>query len=667
MKAEIFHLLTETNLVATLAIAFLICIRPLFRRYFGAQSAYKLWAILPVSLIAALLPARRSVDPASGGRDDLEVVANAFAGKFHHDEFGASIGSGENLRLAEGAAANDVHGATVETVGNQVGFSVVNPDMIFLVWGMGVIVSLCVLVWRQSAYIKSLGTATPEILHGVAIWRSERIDVGPAVSGIIRPRIIIPFDFENWFAEREQKLVLAHEKAHLAAGDIYTNLYIAFMQCFFWFNPLIYIAARNIRNDQELACDATVIDQFPNLRRQYAETLLASQTVGRSIPVGCMWPSASKRTLRNRIANLPDGRFSIRKRKLGIAAALVLGVASGAAAWASQPPVRIDRLGLLSFEVEAIRIENLAANLIFIAEDRDDVEVSFDENSKLPRPAISDENNGLLIDGGLALKNKSCSDFYDENGRILVLNERPVRSEELPKIIIRAPRDVDIAIQGIVRSQITGASGARVESNSCEETSIRQAGGALAVYLLNDGDVDIDLVDAPLDAHLYGFGNMNIAGGRSARLELNGAGIMNVGEFSGAVKARLNGTGNINIVGIGSDADLGLTNSGNINVETIEGNIIARSRGEGSMMINSLRGQNAEYQLGGAGDIVTRQANVEKLVAVSSHSGELYFEGTAKTVEASFISSDANIYVAHAGQIRTNKMDSSNGKVIISN
>jgi hypothetical protein len=73
-------------------------------------------------------------------------------------------------------------------------------------------------------------------------------------------------------------LVLAHEQVHIDRRDALANLLQAAFQCVFWFNPLVHLAARRFRQDQELACDARVMAQYPNQRRAYAEALLTSHT-----------------------------------------------------------------------------------------------------------------------------------------------------------------------------------------------------------------------------------------------------------------------------------------------------------------------------------------------------------------------------------------------------
>src|SRR5690606_36008933 len=100
---------------------------------------------------------------------------------------------------------------------------------------------------------------------------------GPAVAGVLHPRIITPADFEERFEREERKVIIAHETIHLANNDARINAIIALLRCLCWFNPLVHVGAHLMRIDQELACDATVIERHPKSRAIYAAALLKAQ------------------------------------------------------------------------------------------------------------------------------------------------------------------------------------------------------------------------------------------------------------------------------------------------------------------------------------------------------------------------------------------------------
>lgn len=147
---------------------------------------------------------------------------------------------------------------------------------------------------------------------------------GPAVIGVIVPRLVMPADSAARWSPEERALILAHEHAHVERGDLRVNAAVALLQCLFWCNPWARVAADPFRFDQELACDAQVLAVRPGHRRLYAEALLK---VGRTpaTPLGCGWGDANARGLETRIASFRLNRHS----PTPIAVAAVVGLALG--------------------------------------------------------------------------------------------------------------------------------------------------------------------------------------------------------------------------------------------------------------------------------------------------------------------------------------------------
>ena len=172
------------------------------------------------------------------------------------------------------------------------------------------------------------------------VFRAQSPDVGPAVVGVFRPRIVAPADFETRFAPAERDLILAHERTHLAGGDAGVNALACALSCLSWFNPLAHLAVRLLRIDQELACDATVIGRFPAERRTYAELLLKTQLATQPLPLGCHWPAGAEHPLKARIAMLKSPLPEAAMRAMGVAVvgALTLGAGGLRLGRPAQPP-----------------------------------------------------------------------------------------------------------------------------------------------------------------------------------------------------------------------------------------------------------------------------------------------------------------------------------------
>jgi beta-lactamase regulating signal transducer with metallopeptidase domain len=155
------------------------------------------------------------------------------------------------------------------------------------------------------------GTAALAAVFGLAQARFEAGlkagRGGPAVVGLISPRIVMPPD-DGAYNPQERELIRAHERAHVARKDPRAVAMAALGQCLFWFNPFAHLAARMLRLDQELACDATVMLSRPGARGLYARTLLKTQLAAQPLPLGCYWPARGRHPLEVRIALLTERR-----------------------------------------------------------------------------------------------------------------------------------------------------------------------------------------------------------------------------------------------------------------------------------------------------------------------------------------------------------------------
>jgi hypothetical protein len=204
------------------------------------------------------------------------------------------------------------------------------------VWLAGVMASLILLVVGQRRAIARFGRITVDA-DDAGLARASNPSVGPALVGVVRPRVVVPSDFEARFDATERAMIVAHERTHLARGHASINGLTALLKAANWFNPLVHVAARYARVDQELACDAAVVGRFPGARQTYAQALLKTQLAFMPLPLGCDWPVRSASLLEKRIQMLAQQKPG-RVRLLGGAvfiAALTAG--AGLAAWSAEP------------------------------------------------------------------------------------------------------------------------------------------------------------------------------------------------------------------------------------------------------------------------------------------------------------------------------------------
>jgi TonB family protein len=118
----------------------------------------------------------------------------------------------------------------------------------------------------------------------------------------MRPRIIVPAAAASWNAERID-VVLGHEFAHIARCDWAVQVAADTLRAVYWFNPLMWLACRQLRVESEQACDDAVLRRGVEAT-DYASHLLA--VARHVVSAGGGWASAPAiahvSTLERRIA-----------------------------------------------------------------------------------------------------------------------------------------------------------------------------------------------------------------------------------------------------------------------------------------------------------------------------------------------------------------------------
>lgn len=296
--ADLLGTLVETTLAASAAVLLALILRRPLRRAFGSTIAYALWLLVPAAMIAVLLPAAQ-----------LPSVAELGAG--HAGTFQAFAP------------------AQADAIGGYAWW-------LLAFWISGAVMMACRLASQQRAFCRRMGKLR---WLGGNISQAEGSAGLPAVIGVVRPRIVLPGDFHSRYSHAEQRLMQAHETMHLRSGDPHLNALNAVLRCVFWFNPLMHMASRHFRHDQELACDQRVIARHPDARRVYGEAMLKTQLAAQPLPLGCHW--GYSHPLKERIAMLKQPVPSSSRWCVGSAVLVALLVSSGVAAWAAQPPVEL--------------------------------------------------------------------------------------------------------------------------------------------------------------------------------------------------------------------------------------------------------------------------------------------------------------------------------------
>jgi beta-lactamase regulating signal transducer with metallopeptidase domain len=112
--------------------------------------------------------------------------------------------------------------------------------------------------------------------------------VCPAVFGIFRPVLLMPKGYLSRLSRKDAEHVLLHELAHIKRGDPIVHSLYLILQIVYWFNPLLWLARRQLIHLRELCCDTTVARILKNKTNEYRETLIdiARQFLTRPVEPG---------------------------------------------------------------------------------------------------------------------------------------------------------------------------------------------------------------------------------------------------------------------------------------------------------------------------------------------------------------------------------------------
>jgi beta-lactamase regulating signal transducer with metallopeptidase domain len=81
----------------------------------------------------------------------------------------------------------------------------------------------------------------------------------PLLVGVLCPTIVLPASLPGAYEQRELELMLAHELAHLKRRDLLWGWLPTVARALFFFHPLVWLADREWRLAQEMACDELAV------------------------------------------------------------------------------------------------------------------------------------------------------------------------------------------------------------------------------------------------------------------------------------------------------------------------------------------------------------------------------------------------------------------------
>jgi hypothetical protein len=235
-------------------------------------------------------------------------------------------------------------------------------------------------------------------------------------------------------------------------------------------------------------------------------------------------------------------------------------------------------------QAAAIEVKDAVARVTVIPENRKDVKVEFvSQNARLPLQVRTFAGK-TIIDGNLHHNQiRECHGTGPRMG-VRVAGVGDVAWRDMPQIVIRTPRNVDIDTGGAVfgsigraasvdlgnagcgdwtignvdgHLQVSQAGSGDTRTGSAGEAKLRVAGtgdvtasdirGRLDVDVAGAGDVTVNSVAGPLDINIAGSGDVKVSQGHASQMNVSvaGSGDVNFGGVADSLKARILGSGDV--------------------------------------------------------------------------------------------------------------------------
>lgn len=261
----------QTGLVVSLLIVVILVIRRPFARMFGANAAYALWSLPLIRIFLPGLSVPQNWLPSYLRPAPEPAPTFDFLPEIAVEPMEVS----NSLRVSE-----SVPEPTLSMV-----------SILMAVWLGVAILWFVYQLYQQSRFKTGLRAESDEPnaalldeiehaamrvgLRNAPQTRISQDGLGPLVTGVLKPLVILPQNFEGAFDLQQRHFALVHEFAHIKRFDLWVALATLIFRAVNWPNPLVHYAANKMRGDQEAACDAFVIKVTGGeTTHSYAETLV---------------------------------------------------------------------------------------------------------------------------------------------------------------------------------------------------------------------------------------------------------------------------------------------------------------------------------------------------------------------------------------------------------
>lgn len=257
--------------------------------------------------------------------------------------------------------------------------------------------------------------------------------------------------------------------------------------------------------------------------------------------------------------------------------------------------------GASAANAASVEVKDAVARVTVIPENRTDVKVEFiATNPKLPMQLRS-LGGRTIVDGRLDRRIRACHGI-GERASVHVRGVGEVGWNEMPQIVIRTPRDVDVDAGGAVWGTVGRSASLNLGNAGCGDWTVGNVEGRMRLSQAGSGDTRAGSA-ANAKIRVAGSGDTSIADVRGpVQIDIAGSGDVAVASVSGPLEVHVAGSGDVRVAGgRASDFDVTVAGSGDVHFGGVADNLKARIMGSGDVRAHQVTGHISKTIMGSGG------------------------------------------------------------------
>lgn len=253
---------------------------------------------------------------------------------------------------------------------------------------------------------------------------------------------------------------------------------------------------------------------------------------------------------------------------------------------------------------QSVEIKDAVVRVTVIPEARSDIKVEFLTNHpKLPLQ-VRTGGGKVVVDGGLNRKIRSC-DGEGGSASVNVAGIGSIAYANMPQIVIRAPRNVNLDSGGAVFGTIGKSDSLELSNAGCGDWTVANVAGQLklnqagsgdtyvgsvgraSLRVAGSGDIKTQAVKGPMDVNLAGSGDVWTASlDGPLDVKIAGSGDVKVASGNvGAMTVSVAGSGGVIVDGPAESLKARIAGSGDVKVKAVKGAVSKAVVGSGDVVI----------------------------------------------------------------------------------